>query len=1229
MSKVSLTLNGKRVEVETGTTILAAAQQGGVEIPTLCDDPRLKPTAACRLCVVEVEGGRGPMPACTTPVQPGMVVKTNSDKLFKLRQTALELLLSDHYGDCVAPCKLACPAGIDIQGYIGLIAIGQYKEALKLIKASNPLPIICGRVCPRFCEAKCRRNAIDEPVSINALKRFVADYDIENGAYIPRPKSSTGHKVAIVGGGPAGLAAAYYTALEGHAVDIFDASPQLGGMLRYGIPEYRLLKADLDKEIAIITGLCHQVQCNVSLGRDFTVDSLKKDGYESIFVALGAWASQSMKVEGENLPGVLSGIGFLRDVVLGKKLNLGQRVAVIGGGNTAIDAARTALRLGATEVTIVYRRSRDEMPANHEEIEQAEQEGVKINFLAAPVKLTGQTGKVDSMECIRMALGEPDKSGRRRPEPITGSEFAMAVDTVIVAIGQNLDASGIPQNSQLTLDRWGYIKVDQNTMQTSLPGVMAGGDCVSGPATVVEAIAAGRKAAVSINQYLIGQPIRPVEKPYNCTKGELADIDVSEFADVVRIPRVQMPSLPLSERRGSFSEVELGLTEEMAKAETERCLACGCHDVFECKLRQMATEYRVNDHHYEGRKRHMPAEKRKHPYVSRDLNKCILCGRCVRICHEVQGVAALGFTRRGFGTAIEPALGMPLAETLCESCGQCISTCPTGAMAPVVRLPKSGPWKLKAVSTTCPYCGVGCNIELDVVGDKVVKITSPVGSVVNNGNLCKKGTFNAYVINDLNRLKTPLIKRDGKMVEASWDEAIALAAKGFKEIRERSGGDKLAVIASSRLTNEESYLVQRLARTAFKTNNLASPNPLAMNNSLMKSFGRNASTCSYSDIVDSDLVLIFGCNVTEEYPVIGLKVREAVANGSKLVMINPRPTRLDSLAEVSLKINPRTTLILLRAMLTYLVTRDLVDHEFVQSRTSGFEDFAEEMRKYPLEKVADTFWVKPSRLIEALHLYIRARRPVIIVNADTITPEELVLINNLALITGNVGREGAGIIAMRSTGNAQGLIDMGVHPDYLPGQQPIGDAAIRGTFEAAWNSALPQETGKDAMDIVQGVERGDIQGVLVLRRDVLTEIGNAVFEVPLFSVLVDTVFPQKGPYPDVILPGATFAESEGTFTNCERRIQRLNRAMPLIGGKENWEIISLLAKAMGFPMSYGSVSEITSEITGLAPIFKSGVSGGQWPFLENGRFGHEDGLARFCCFDCDDPGVTEEAGVSL
>ncbi len=311
MSDISFSLNGKQANAREGETILEAAARNGVGIPALCHDSRLKPVAACRICLVRVDGARVPLPACATPVAEGMVVSTETAELAKTRQLALELMLSDHYGDCVAPCKLACPAGIDIQGYIGLIANGMYAEALRLIKQSNPLPLICGRVCPHFCEQQCRRNIVDQPVAINALKRFAADWALHNNVTdVPPVKRHTGKRVAVIGGGPAGLTAAHYLAIDGHQVSIFDSNPELGGMMRYGIPAYRLPRDILDHEIRSITSLCHEIRCSTTFGRDFDLAGLHKEGYDAIFLGLGAQAEQHMQISGESLPGVVPGIGW-------------------------------------------------------------------------------------------------------------------------------------------------------------------------------------------------------------------------------------------------------------------------------------------------------------------------------------------------------------------------------------------------------------------------------------------------------------------------------------------------------------------------------------------------------------------------------------------------------------------------------------------------------------------------------------------------------------------------------------------------------------------------------------------------------------------------------------------------------------------------------------------------------------------------------------------------------
>jgi predicted molibdopterin-dependent oxidoreductase YjgC len=460
----------------------------------------------------------------------------------------------------------------------------------------------------------------------------------------------------------------------------------------------------------------------------------------------------------------------------------------------------------------------------------------------------------------------------------------------------------------------------------------------------------------------------------------------------------------------------------------------------------------------------------------------------------------------------------------------------------------------------------------------------------------------------LKRLRTPLVKRDGSLVEASWEEAIALAGKGLKQIRERSGGDKLAVLSSPQLTNEENYLVQKLARVVMGTNNIGSLATTGVNHSLIERLGSDASTCSYDDILGSDLVLVFGCDVTEEYPVVALKVREAVDRGSQLITLNPHPTRIDSLARIALKANRRTSVDLLQLMVGYIIAYDLVDHDFISTRTKGFQSFASAIRKRSLEEIADVPWVKPSRIIEAIHLYLRAKRPVIIVDDKEVTSAELALLCDLALITGNIGRDSGGIIVLRTPGNAQGLIDMGVGPDYLPGQLSVTDVAARQRFEAAWGKSLPATKGRDSTGIAQGVERGEIHGILVFGSDAPGEMKNAIFELPIFSVLVDTVYPKEPPYPDVVLPGANFAESDGTYTNCERRIQRLHSAISPPAGKQNWEIISALATSLGYPMHYTTVSSIYQEIVGLVSFY--GVTEDKKITFADGNFSFGDNRTR-------------------
>jgi NADPH-dependent glutamate synthase beta subunit-like oxidoreductase/Pyruvate/2-oxoacid:ferredoxin oxidoreductase delta subunit len=538
------------------------------------------------------------------------------------------------------PCRFACPAHVNVQAYVSLIQRGKYKEAVDIIRDDMPFPAICGRVCFSPCEDECARTDVDQAVAIRSLKKFVADIERQQRKVRPKPipKRHT-EKVAIIGAGPAGLTAAYELAKLGYPITVYERMSEPGGMMRYCIPDFRLEKFVVENETNYIRDLGVEIKTGVEFGKDITIASLQEEGYKAVFLAIGTQQGMKLNVPGEDLKGVVNAVDFLRDIALGKHVEVGQKVAVVGGGNSAIDAARTAKRLGAKEVTLLYRRSREEMPALPSEVEEAEKDGVKIEILVAPKQIIGQNGQAVTLECLRMKLGEPDESGRRRPVPISGSEHKREVDMVIPALGQLAEASCIPKNLQDEKARIPTVSTDPLTLETKLPGVFAGGDIATGPASIIEAVGQGKRAAASIHLYLSGQDFH---------KGREENIEETTWAkNPKQIRKKERRYNPLPEKsHATFEEVQdyVENLEREANFEAYRCLGCG-----PCAECLGTTDMCEGDK------------------AAVDEALCIGCNVCAVVCP--------------FGAAEKDENNVArIDEDLCKGCGICAARCPVRAI---------------------------------------------------------------------------------------------------------------------------------------------------------------------------------------------------------------------------------------------------------------------------------------------------------------------------------------------------------------------------------------------------------------------------------------------------------------------------------------------------------------------------------------------------------------------
>jgi formate dehydrogenase major subunit len=822
MSLISVTINSIPAEVEEGITILEAARRAGIEIPTLCHVAGKHGTSECELCAIELQGRNAPVLSCRTEIAQGMVINTESKELQKHRQARLAFYAATHFGDCKAPCNLTCPGQINVQGYIAHIAKGEYEEALRLIMERNPFPFSVGRVCPRFCETRCRRILVDEPVSINHLKRFVADWCMTNDLrlHIER-EPSTDKKVAIIGAGPSGMSGAYYLARKGHDVTIYEAMPKLGGMLRYGLPEYKIPKNVLDYESNAILRMGISIKLSQRWGQDFTLQDLRDKGYDAILISVGSWANQPLDIPGANLPQVVPAIDFLKASAEGRAGNYGRRAAVIGGNNIAMEVARTLLRYNVDEVTIIYPRAKMEMVANQRNIREAEKEGVQFLLMASPVEIQ-KTAAGLSVELIRMKLGEPDDRGVRHPVAIPGSTNRIQVDTVISSLGQmaceNVFPGGELEKS-LKISSKNSIIANPRTSATNIEGIFASGDAVSGPRSVIQAVVSGRRAAENIHSYITGQAKESAESRFNFTRGRtFDDVDLKNFDGIHVKLREKMPERSPEICIQDFDEVKLGFNEKMARKEAARCLSCGCTAFDRCDLKALSIANRINLNKTGMGTVPVYAKDDTHPAIIVDLNKCIFCQRCLHSClYDALELTAAGFDEQGNPQGISLHF-----NEKCVSCGKCVDNCATGALNKKDCIVPIISEEIKMVRTTCPYCGTGCQLLLKIKGNTVMEITADPEQLPNYGDLCAKGRFGHSFIHHPDRLTTPLVRRrrNGPLEPASWSEALDFIAGAFRCIISDYGPDALAGLSSARCTSEENYAFQKFFRTVVGTNNV-------------------------------------------------------------------------------------------------------------------------------------------------------------------------------------------------------------------------------------------------------------------------------------------------------------------------------------------------------------------------------------------------------------------------
>lgn len=1043
MPKILVNINGRELEAFRNQTILEVCKDHNIKIPTLCHSEMLENYGSCGICVVEVEGTNKLLRSCSTKIQEGMIVKTSSKRIKESRKTTLELLLSYHTGDCKAPCTFACPGNVDVQGYVGLIANEEYDEALKLIKEKLPLPAAIGRVCPHPCQTGCRRDLIEDSISIAWLKRFVADKDLEKDEpYMPEIKPDKNKKIAVIGGGPGGLSAAFFLRKEGYQVTVYEAMPEFGGMLKYGIPLYRLPKDVLRDEIKLIEKMGVKLIANTRIGESIEFEHIRNE-FDAVYVSIGAWKSSIIPCKGHTLNHVHGGIDFLNKFAINEPIKVGKKIAVIGGGNTAMDTCRTAIRLGADKVYVIYRRTMDDMPAVDVEIIEALEEGVESKFLLNPVEILDDgNGNVAGIKLEKMRNVGIDKRGRTKVEG-TGEFETLEVESVIMSIGQKLDNSGL---EAIQLNDWGNIESHEKTWQTNLEGVFAGGDCANEGADIaIHAIDDGRKAAKVIDSYLYGD-IQPIEDKYYVEKKNLSRAD---FPNVVTEKRSHMGHELPEVRKDNFEEVVYGFTEAEALEEAQRCLECGCKEVFQCDLLEYSNAYAVEPDRLAGEKQVHEIDE-SHTNIIKDANKCIHCGMCVRICDEVMDLGSLGLVNRGFDTVVLPALNKKLEDTTCISCGQCVNICPTGALQEKMKIQKPVPILPNITHTTCTACSIGCQVNIESKGRLLLRAIPDYYDLTSKGLLCSKGKFDFSYKNE-NRLLKPMIRKNNALVEVSYEEAILYAARKAQAMELLYGKNALGVSISDSLTNEEIYLSKKYAKEILKTENIF--NIDGKKSGLKEVLGIDASTNTLNEIINADVIFNINADLMSDYTIAGLKVKQAYDHKASIINLNNNITKLDDWSELS-----------------------IIEKNITGTLKSIYEGLNNN------KKVAN------QSVEKALDLLDNNKKVIFIFDENRTSTADEILIASIAKVSGHIGSPRNGIIKLRKNINGQGLVDMGISNDSSLYKEKIKSKEIHGLLLMGNN--MPNDGLLDSLDFL-----------MVMAEELTDEIKNADVIFPMASML--------------------------------------------------------------------------------------------------------------------------------